>query len=98
MTSFGRDLIQNVWPFAKGFPVPGRQRLELSLTPACAAERCTLNAERCNRERRTVNRERPTSARSGRPANPIHDRLAETHFWHWLEEDPLDVHLVHLSQ
>jgi hypothetical protein len=28
MTSFGRDLIQNVWLFAKGFPVPSRQRLE----------------------------------------------------------------------
>jgi hypothetical protein len=52
------------------------------------------------RSRRTapLNGERPNSARSGRPANPIHDRLAETHFWHWLEEDPLDVHLVHLSQ
>ena len=36
-------------------------------------------------------------SRSGCPTNPVHDRLAETEFRYRLNEDPLDVQLVHLS-
>ena len=36
-------------------------------------------------------------SQSGCPTNPVHDRLAETEFRYRLNEDPLDVQLVHLS-
>ena len=49
-----------------------------------------------NAERRTPANGR--SPRTGCPTNPIHDRLAETHFRYGLNEDLLDVQLVHLSQ
>jgi hypothetical protein len=56
--------------------------------------RTGLHIRTPNAELRTLRR----SPRSGCPTNPIHDRLAETKFRYRLNEDPLDVQLVHLSQ
>jgi hypothetical protein len=64
-----------------------------------AVKRQTPNVKRQtpNSKLQTPNAIR-NSPQSRCPTNSIHNRLAETYFRHWLDENPLDVQLIHLSE